>query len=519
MRSETIEVSDTDGTEGRRPVRTPFSWIAYQSRRVPSKIAIVDLESGRERTYAEMADRVARLAGLLNGMGLKRGDRIAILSHNDGNVFELLYACAMVGMIMVPLNWRLSTPELHAIVDDFTPAALFHDVEHAAVGAELAQYRDMTTVGWGDHDDEYERAIASAAPTPPRTDLSEDEPWVIIYTSGTTGQPKGAVHSFRSVRANIDNSAFAGDVHAESVVLSVLPTFHVAGLHLYADAALIHGATMLIMRSFDPKLTLRLFDDTRRAVTHFCGVPAMYQFMAADPLFDQLTLRPILATVGGSPVPAAMVRTWRDRGIDMMPIYGITEAGSSLLSMPPGFEVTESAVGVPVIHAEARIHDPEGRELGPGEVGELWLRGPMTMLEYWGKPEETANAVTAAGWLRTGDAARVDEHGVYHIIDRWKDMYISGGENVYPAEVENVLYQHPSVVLATVVGIPHNTWGETGRAFVVVSEGTRLGADELRAWCRDRLAAFKVPLEFVFRDDLPRNATGKIMKKALRDKN
>jgi fatty-acyl-CoA synthase len=298
------------------------------------------------------------------------------------------------------------------------------------------------------------------------------------------------------------------------VALTVLPTFHVAGLHLYANAVLMHGGTALIMQSFDATETLRLFQDRTTGVTHFCGVPANFQFMASQPGFADAEFLPVNATVGGSPVPRAMVDLWKERGVNVMSIYGATEAGSSLLAMPPRGSDGKSAVGVPVIHAEASIRDADGSSMPAGSIGELWLRGPMVMRGYWNNTEASAAAIAPDGWLRTGDAASRDEDGIFHIVDRWKDMYISGGENVYPAEVENVLYQHPAVVLASVIGVPDDKWGEVGKAFVVVNAGA-CSPDELRSWCRERLAAFKVPAGFQFMTDLPRNATGKIMKKEL----
>ncbi|EME67235.1 AMP-dependent synthetase and ligase [Rhodococcus ruber BKS 20-38] len=490
-------------------------WIDYQASQVPDKTAIADLSTGLRRTYGEIADRVARLAGHLTELGIERGDRVAVLSHNNPNVFELLYACASVGAILVPMNWRLSVHELCAIADDFDPAAVFFDEENRNAVQALLKNRAMPVVRWGGDADAYEVALAASTPRAALTTLDENEPWLIIYTSGTTGLPKGAVHTFRSVRANIENSAFAGHVDSSSVVLSVLPTFHVAGLHLYANAALMHGGSVLMTRGFDAAQTLQLFADDERAITHFCGVPAMFQFMSALPEFDEIQLRPITVSVGGSPVPAAMIRKWSRSGVRMSPVYGATEAGSTLLTMPVNAD-SAKGVGIPAIHAEASVRTASGEPTEQGEVGELWLRGPMTMLGYWGRPEETEKAITPDGWFRTGDAARCDENGIYHIVDRWKDMYISGGENVYPAEIENVLYQHPDIVLASVIGVDNEKWGEVGHAFVVCAAGRAIDPDELRSWCRERLAPFKVPASFSFRKDLPRNATGKILKSELR---
>jgi fatty-acyl-CoA synthase len=227
--------------------------------------------------------------------------------------------------------------------------------------------------------------------------------------------------------------------------------------------------------------------------------------------------RPFLAAVGGSPVPGPLVGFWSSRGIPVMSVFGITEAGSTVITMPPDVVPSAAtAVGVPVLHAECDIRDLSGQPLPTGEVGELWVRGPMLASGYWGRPEVTREAITADGWLRTGDAALRDADGLVHIVDRWKDMYISGGENVYPAEIENVLYQHPAVAQAAVVGVPDPRWGEAGVAFVVRADGTSCDEDELKGWCRERLAAYKVPARIRFVTEMPRNATGKILKTALR---
>jgi fatty-acyl-CoA synthase len=272
-----------------------------------------------------------------------------------------------------------------------------------------------------------------------------------------------------------------------------------------------------ILQTLNATDPLDLLCDPELAVTHLCGVPANYQFMSALPHFEQAPLRPFLAAVGGSPVPGPLVGFWSSRGIPVMSVFGITEAGSTVITMPPDVVPSAAtAVGVPVLHAECDIRDLSGQPLPTGEVGELWVRGPMLASGYWGRPEATREAITADGWLRTGDAALRDADGLVHIVDRWKDMYISGGENVYPAEIENVLYQHPAVAQAAVVGVPDPRWGEAGVAFVVRADGTSCDEDELKGWCRERLAAYKVPARIRFVTEMPRNATGKILKTALR---
>ena len=499
----------------------PYGWIHYQAQRVPDRTALHDRATGRMFTYRELAERVRGLAEYFRRSGLVPGDRVAILSHNSTNVFEILYACAVAHLVAVPLNWRLSEHELRTLVDDCTPAALLFDQNFTTRGRELTEHGNISvSLTWGAEENTYEAAVAGTqapdvadapVPTP-----GQDVPLVIIYTSGTTGTPKGVVHTIGSVAANVENSAFAGDISSSSVSLTVLPTFHVAGLHLFANAALMHGGTAIVMSTFDPEETLTALSDPTLGVTHFCGVPAHFQIMSTLPMFESAHLDGLVTAVGGSPVPSSLLAQWSSKGANMMSVYGITEAGSTVLAMSDGNRTTSAtAVGIPTVHTTCSVRGPESTPVGRGEVGELWVRGPMLALEYWGRPDATAETIVD-GWLRTGDAAMVDRDGFVHIVDRWKDMFISGGENVYPAEIENALYKHPDVVLASVVGTSHERWGEAGVAFVVLSEHSLATKDDLTEWCRSRLASYKIPHRFEFVGDLPRNATGKILKNELR---
>ena len=305
-------------------------------------------------------------------------------------------------------------------------------------------------------------------------------------------------------------------VTRDSVCLTALPVWHVAGLNLYANPVLFAGGAVLVMQAFDPGLALDLLTRAEDPVTHFTGVPAHYQFMQALPGWAEAEFPPLLAAVGGSPVPAALVEDWRRRGVTLRCVYGISEAGACVTITPPGESAAEPGdVGLPVWHLQCRVTAAGGGDCPPGQPGELRIAGASVTPGYWGRPEETAQAV-ADGWLRTGDVAVMTDGGRVRIIDRIKDMYISGGENVYPVEIEDVLYQHPAVAEAAVVGVPDERWGETGAAWLVLAEGSAAGPDELRSWLRPRLATFKVPRDIHLVAELPRNATGKILKADLR---
>ena len=499
------------------------SWVEHHARRTPERVALVDSHRGLEANYGELARRVRSLAWSLaaeHRVGL--GDRVAVLSRNDTRVFEVLHACALLGAIAVPLNWRLTPAELTAIAADAAPEVLVHESWAGPVAAEVASGAGVPRrISWASEqgeDDDYEALAAQEAPADwAPAPVDADAVWTIVYTSGTTGLPKGVQATHAGVLASMLGILVAHAVTASSRCLTVLPTFHVAGLNLHANPVLYAGGTVVVARTFEPAQALRLLTDPATPVTHFCGVPANYQFLQQLPDFADAPLRPFVAVVGGSPVPSALVSAWADRGVALTTVFGITEAGACVTTVPPGRELDRNGtVGLPVLYARCRIRTAEDRPAAAGETGELQVAGPLVTPGYWRNPAATAEAFAPDGWLRTGDAARLTDDGYFVLVDRWKDMYISGGENVYPAEVENVLHAHAGVSQAAVVGAPHPRWGETGVAFVVPAREAAVGPDELVAWCRDRLAGYKVPSRIELVDELPRNATGKVLKGPLR---
>jgi fatty-acyl-CoA synthase len=485
------------------------SWIGYHARATPQQTALIDVASGRRISYAELEQRTARLASALrSSFGVARGDRVAMLSRNCSLAFELMYACARLGAIFVPLNVRLSPAELRRLAADAEPTVLFG--EHDLLRAEVAP--GIPALSWEEDLEPFLReSNAHVDPVP----LEPDDPWVIIYTSGTTGLPKGVVVTHGGSAATMHGALAGGQVTSASACLTVLPVWHVAGLNLFANPVLFAGGTVLVMQSFDPATALGLLTRDTHPVTHFCGVPANYQFMQALPGFTEARLRDFWAGVGGSPVPAALVQAWDERGVTLRTIYGISEAGAAVTMSPPGPAVTVPGdVGLPLWHLRCRVMDGD-RVCAPGQPGELRVAGTSVTPGYWRQPEATAQAVRD-GWLHTGDIAVASPDGRIQIIDRAKDMYISGGENVYPAEVEGALYHHPAVAEVAVVGVPDQRWGESGAAWVVLTPGVTASPADIIAWARTRIAAFKVPRDIVITERLPRNATGKVMKAELR---
>ena len=508
--------------EGTRTMSTPvYDWIAYHANHSPNSEALVDLHSGRRLSYRDCDRRVAKLAGYLrDGLGVSRGDRVAVLSANSSDVFEIQFACFRIGAVFLPLNWRLATPELAYIVEDAGPVVLICDDEHWQTGTELQDSSTVThLIGMraDGGDSAYETGIADADPVTAIVPQTHDDICTILYTSGTTGRPKGAVITHGMVFWNAINLGMPFGVDSKTVFLTVLPLFHTAGLNCHSNPVFHAGGCVVVMRNFDPVETLALFDSREHVITHFFGVPAIYMFMAQQTEFASTDLSGIVsAGVGGAPISTALIEAWTTRGVKLQQGYGMTETSPGVMFLTSAeCERKIGSAGKPVLHNEIRIVDPHGRDVVPGTVGELWVRGPNITPGYWNKPEETARAITD-GWLHTGDAARMDDEGFYYIVDRWKDMYISGGENVYPAEVEEVLYRLPGVVEAAVIGVEDDKWGEVGRAIVVLGEGAELSEDDIIGHCKGKVGNYKLPKSVVFTDALPRNATGKVLKQDLR---
>ncbi|MDE0705006.1 MAG: long-chain fatty acid--CoA ligase [Rhodospirillaceae bacterium] len=497
-----------------------YDWAAGHAAIRPDAMAQVDIQNGRSYTYAQMDERAARLGRWLQDRGVGRGDRIAILAYNGPEFFELEFAAGKTGAVMVPLNWRLAQPELEYILGDCAPKVLIHDVEFAAMCDAL---RHACTIPHGltidveNPDNPYDAALASAPPEPAIEALTHDDLAMIMYTSGTTGRPKGAMITHRMQLYNCINLGFSSRLSPDTIQLVVLPLFHTGGLNCYTNPVLHAGGQNIIMREFEPAAALDYIGDPALGITHFFGVPAHYQFMMQAPNFATADLsRLVMCGVGGASCPVPILEAWLDRGIPLVQGWGMTETSPAGLFLDiRDTRRKAGSAGKPVMHTEIRIVDDKGSDVAQGETGELLIRGPNVTPGYWNKPEAT-EAAFVDGFLKTGDAARMDGEGFVYIVDRWKDMYISGGENVYPAEVESVIYQLPQIAEAAVIGVPDERWGEVGKAVVVVKPGETLSEQELIAHCLANLARFKVPASVAWTDVLPRNATGKVLKWELR---
>ena len=492
-----------------------YDWIAHHAHRRPMQLAIDDLQTARKFTYADVDRRTGQLTAALAQLGIAKGDRVALLAPNCAEYFELQFACGRLGAIMLPLNWRLTVPELEYILGDSSPKLLVHDKSFAQQARALS--KNLLEIDCGNPDCTYERALATATGQPAPIEVTHDDVAMVMYTSGTTGHPKGAIITHGMVFWNCVNLGIPALISPKTVQLVVLPLFHTGGLNCYANPVLHAGGTILIMRAFEPGLALDYISDTSLGITHFFGVPAPYQFMMQHPNFQSAELSRLqIAGVGGAPCALAILEGWSARGVPLVQGWGMTETSpaGTMLDAADAIRKVGSA-GKAMMHTAIRIIGDDGKDVDQGGIGELLIKGPNITPGYWNKPEATASAFTD-GWLHTGDAARMDDEGFVYIVDRWKDMYISGGENVYPAEVENVLFQLPQVADAAIIGVPNERWGEVGMAIIVRKADQALEEGDVIRHCLGRLAKFKVPQAVTFVDVLPRNATGKVLKRELR---
>ncbi len=480
---------------------------ALHARLQPDRLALCDLASGRRWTYRALDEAIARCAGALATRGVGREDRVAVLAKNRADMAVIHHACARIGAIYVPLNWRLAANEVAGLVQDAEPKLLVGD-EHLA-SAQLS----------GVSIDAFGAEMEAAAPISTEA-VDPDQPSLILYTSGTSGRPKGAILSERNMSETAINFSLLGAVTRDSVFLCDAPMFHVIGLVANIRPAMMRGGAVLVSDGFVPARTLARLCDPELAVTHYFCVPQMAAALRREPHFEPSRLDRLVALfTGGAPHRASDIRAWLADGVAAVDGFGMTEAGT-VLGMPLDKDIIDAragAAGLASPRVQTRIIDAHGADCAVGEAGELLVKGENVTRGYWRRPEETRAAFTEDGWFRTGDIVRRDEDGFHWIVDRCKDMYISGGENVYPAEIEAALSGHAAIAECAVVGTPSAEWGEVGHLFVVPADGASIDVDEIIAELEAQLARYKTPRHVSVIDALPRNAGGKVLKGALRD--
>ncbi len=502
-------------------------WVRRWSELHPRKTAL--RFEGESISYLELHQRVDRTACWLQDLGIEKGDRVAVMLKNSPAFLEIYLAAARIGAIFVPVNFRLAPPELDYILKNARPRLFVFGSEEASRIESLAPGVSRSplllacvgTVPKGAPFIDYcteVLAFDGNSPFLTRYLSPQDpaEPQVIMYTSGTTGYPKGAVLTHRKTFFNCLNAEIFFKLHFDDVMLIVLPLFHSGGLFIQASPAFYKGATLVLHSRFDPMKTYR--DIEAHRVTKILGVPTVYKALLSVPKALRKDLSSLkVCAIGGEKTTPELLARCRAAGFRLRQIMGQTETSILLWASEDDFLTKPGTVGRPVFHAEVDLVDKKGRPVPVGEVGEIVVRGSILMKEYWMDPERTAETLRN-GQLHTGDLARRDAEGYFYLVDRVGDMYISGGENVYPAEVERVLENHPDVKEAAVVGVPDEDWGEVGHAFVMCKDGLRPSPSELAAFCRARLASFKVPKGFTFCADFPRTALGKVKKHCLDSK-
>lgn len=495
------------------------SWPRRRARIAAGDIALI--HEGRRWTYGEVAERVDRLANRLTELGVGTGDRVAYLGPNHPGFVETMFAAMAAGAIFVPLNTRLAPGELAGLLQDAQVRVLvWADGLDPVARAVLAQVPVDLRVAVGDRpaaaDHTLEQLIQGGAPAPVDVPVSGHDVAMIMYTSGTTGQPRGVTLTHDNLTWNAFHVLIDVDVSQEEVTLVSAPLFHTAALNQTLLPTFLKGGTNVLESAFDPRRTFTLIAEHR--VTWMFGVPAMFQALATAPGWAAADLSSVRAVeAGGAPVPEELIRTYQARGLTFMQGYGMTEAAPGVLFLRAKDSLRKvGSAGTPCFFSDVDVVDDAGRSVAVGEPGEVVVRGPNVMRGYWRNDEASQAVLTKDGWFRSGDIAVRDDEGYLRIVDRKKDMFISGGENVYPAEVENALHEHPAVADCAVVGVPDERWGEVGRAFVVVHEGQQLDQAGMERFLSGRLARFKIPRSLVPLDSLPRSASGKLLKRALR---
>lgn len=500
----------------------------YLGRRAlytPDLLAVVDAGKTPHRTftYSELNNRANRLANWLrDGAGIVKGDRVAVLAYDGVEYLDAFFACGKLGAVLTGLNRRLHWRELLQLLEKVTPSVLIFSDEFKEAVEQFSQHApsiqhylhlDGSGIATSRY---YEKTLSDSVLRPVTTEsVNEEDIACLIFTGGTTGLPKAAQISHRMIAWNTLNTIIHDLQHGD-VTVNTFPLFHTGGLLVYTTPLLILGGTVVLTRKFDAEQVLNLLDDY--AATVYAGVPTMYQMLTSAPNWSRADLSNLrFCTSGGAPLPVNLVEQFqREKGVQFKQGFGMSEFGPGVFALAQEDAIRKAgSIGRPNFFVDARIVDEHNQPLPPGQIGELVLRGPSRSSGYFNDAEASAAAVDPSGWFHTGDLAVMDEALYYTIVDRKKDMYISGGENIYPAEIEQVLYKHPAVEMCAVVGVPDETWGEVGKAFIVLKQGAQVSEAQIQAHMQHFLAGYKVPRWIVFRESLPISGAGKIVKHEL----
>jgi fatty-acyl-CoA synthase len=504
-------------------------WLQKRAELSPQSVALIDtLDQNRSITYAEWNHKANQTAHFLReSLGVSQGDLVAVLAKNSVEYLDIWFALAKIGGILQTLNWRLTPHEIAALLNDAPPVALIYDGSRGnsqSIAQTIQSLRGLIPkgiklvsmselLGRGD----LTLAQREGFPTtlPPSPARSFEDPWVICYTGGTTGLPKGAILSYRAITANAINTIVSWELSSSDVTILNSPLFHSGGLNVFTAPLVYAGGTSIVCQEFDLEQTFDLLNNGR--VTIWFGVPTMFVMMQNHPRWDSSDFSHLkLLISGGAPCPLPVFERFWAKEVDFKTGYGLTEAGPNTFWLPAEqVRQKPGAVGYPLFHVELCVVGEQGQPLGSGEVGELLIRGPHLFSGYWNDPLATSSALRE-GWLHTGDLAAYDHDGCYRIIGRLKDMIISGGENIYPSEIENVLHARKDVIEAAVIGVPDEKWGEVGWAIIAVRPDASPTEKDLADYCKERLAGYKIPKRFILTNQpLPKTGANKVDKRAL----
>lgn len=484
------------------------NWLESRVQLTPKATAIVDAKTNRSWTYEALDERVNKLAAIFHAKGVRKGDRVGLLSQNHVSYFDFFFACMKLGAIFVPLNWRLAKAELNYCLSDSNPE-LVGVASPFAKRLEECEHRVSTLII--DQDDYMEKVDTQVIVSYGK--IEEQDPLAMIYTGGTTGRPKGVILSHRSILWNALNTITSWGLSNNDTTLTCLPMFHTGGLNVLSLPLLLVGGKVILRADFEPEEVIG--DIIQHECTIVMLVPTMYHMLIESSAFQSAAFPSVKVFVsGGAPCPYRVYQAFAEKGIVFKEGYGLTEAGPNNFYIDPAdVAKRRGSVGKPMLFNEIKIVNELDLIAGPDEVGELYVRGSHAFMYYWNRPKETEEALVD-GWVRTGDLARRDSEGYVYIVGRKKDMIITGGENVYPLEIEHWLESHPDVTEAAVVGLPDEKWGEAVSAFIV--SDAVLNGDELEAYCNRQLTRYKVPKHFFFVSELPKTDVGKVNKNLLK---
>lgn len=497
--------------------------LTQRANLTPNREALYDATNGNRYTYAEINERANRAANLLREtFGVQKGERVSILAHNHIAYIDLLFGVAKIGAVLAPLNWRLISRELTYIVNDCQPKVLIVGPEFAPVYSEIKDAIQVAHVialegAQVSGAESYEDLLNQVSGAEPKRPVIEaEDAYCILYTSGTTGRPKGAVLPHRQIFWNNINTVVSWGLSENDVAPIVTPMFHSGGLFVFLTPLFYAGGRIVMARSFDPDNSLKLIMDEKCTVV--LGVPTLFQLWMNSPQFEIAEFSHVHFFIsGGAPCPPSLIEAWNKRkGVTMRQGYGLTEVGVNCFSMTDEDALHKvGSVGKPIFHSEMRLVDAQGQEAPVGATGELIIKGPHVCVGYWNNEEATRQSLKD-GWFHTGDMARMDEDGYFYIVGRFKDMIISGGENVYAAEVEAVFREHEAVEDAALIGQPDEKWGEVGLMIVACKPNQSVTGNELLKFCAERLAKYKIPKRVEFVESLPYSSYGKVIKTELK---